>query len=208
MTITNEPQARRAWVGLSWFLSLLMAYRGGEQLLAGNKETRPVAVMLLIAALVICPPIVRWLRGFVPILRSPWSPPALAVALLFLSVLATVVPQELSKRASLGGPGGMSEVDETMTSPAEYAAFAQVMLERHLTDPQSLQLYSLTAFRNGEELALCGTFNARNRIGGYVGESPFVISDRGVFLGSAVTAAVARDCAGVTVTEVPRGTLR
>jgi hypothetical protein len=208
MKMTNEPQARRVWVVLSWMLSLLMAYRGGERLLAGDEETRPIAVMLLVAAILICPPIVHWLRRFVPVLRPPWSPPGFAVALLFLSVVTTVVPEELAKLSRSVGPNATSEADERMT-PVKYAGFAQFMLERHLTDPQSLQLYSLTAFETGDELALCGTFNARNRMGGYAGESPFVISDRGVFLGERVTAAVvARDCAGVTVTEVPRETLR
>ena len=86
---------------------------------------------------------------------------------------------------------------------ASDTAFVLHTLRDKLVDPDSANLTSLMTFRTGEKLAYCGKVNAKNRMGGFSGPTPFIISDDGIFLDDQVTAdRVFQECKGETTTVV------
>jgi hypothetical protein len=81
--------------------------------------------------------------------------------------------------------------------------FVTMMVKQHLSDPDSARLSNVTAYRTANKLTFCGLVNAKNRMGGYAGPTPFILADSGVFLGSDATPErIASECKGSIVTEV------
>lgn len=92
-------------------------------------------------------------------------------------------------------------VDESWaTVPVEALDLGASAVAALLTDPESMQLRHLSIAPGTDETMLCGEVNAKNRMGGYVGFTPFVASARGAII--LPTNGEAEDRLGVEATIV------
>ena len=127
-----------------------------------------------------------------------WVPPVLAIMVL---VRLDTSPPSPSNHVQ--DVASASHRDESSNDAAS-AMFVKKMLAGQLVDPQSARLTNVIAYRDGNKLTFCGNANAKNRLGGYAGATPFVVSDSGVFVGDAATSQrIFDECHGSEVTPVP-----
>lgn len=75
-----------------------------------------------------------------------------------------------------------------------------------LKDPESARFgKDMKLYGPPDKLLACGTINARNAFGGYVGESPFMIWNGYVFLGTEETGAAIAECCDRVFAESKSG---
>jgi hypothetical protein len=84
--------------------------------------------------------------------------------------------------AACGGGGGDGGETAAAVDPAEARraeeikvaiADAQTKLTSIAKDPASVQFQNMKAFRVDTDMTICGEYNAKNSLGGYVGFKPF-----------------------------------
>lgn len=75
-------------------------------------------------------------------------------------------------------------------SPAQ----AQDWVRAVLKDPDSARFSEVQTYGDGAEMLACGMVNAKNSMGGYVGNTPFMISEGWLHLANAENAAGIRAC--------------
>ena len=213
MTGSQEDRAAGAtrhfrWTTLgSWLVGLLFMYRAVQAIAAGPGASPPgVPFAVLAGSLLLLPPLTTQLRKWIPPLRPLWAPPVaaffLVAAVAIVSVCLTADPNPRPKAPS----EQIAVSDERL---GVYPAFAKKLISPRLKDPGSAQITDLIAYRTGAKLTLCGMVNAKNGFGGYVGSTPFIISDDGIYIGEgeATGERIEQECSGATRSVVPAAML-
>ncbi|WP_252108847.1 MULTISPECIES: hypothetical protein [unclassified Halomonas] len=101
---------------------------------------------------------------------------------LCVSVANEYYNQEASQQSGNGSgiiPKQLIEVEESLEIRAINA------VSRDLKDPSSAQfrdIFGVQQLRGGDRVTVCGSVNAKNAYGGYVGYKPFSYTDGSVFI--------------------------